>query len=377
MQRMPTAAIAVVWLIASGAAWAQPPSRRATTIEAIRAYPGFFHGQLVTVLGRVGGSEPNLVLATDAGSLRLIGDQHPREGPAEVRAVVYDIGRMNSDDPRLITLDVREAIQRAYGERWPRPGEEVVLHVTSAGAPAASAVSTAPPIRHVVLDPARFEGTAITVVGQFRGRNLYADLPDAPTSGRDDFVMRSGDASIWVTGLRPRGKGFNFDTTKRLDTGRWVRVSGTVRHGRGLAWLEGTRIELADAPTDEIVEVAGPPPPPAPLNVVFTSPTAGEVDVRLDAVIRVQLSRDVDPATLKDRIRVSYSPAESAERGEPQPPAVTFKVEWTPANRALVIRPSEPLERFRQVRVEFLEGIRGPDGSVLAPLTLTFSTGGS
>lgn len=377
MQRMPNTAIAMVWLIAASAAWAQPPARRAATIEAIRAYPGFFHGQLVTVLGRVAGREPDLSLTTDTASLRLVGREHPREGAVELRGVVYDIGRMNSDDPRLITLEAREWIQRMYGERWPRPGEEIVLHVTSAGPPPASAGSSAPPIRHVALDPGRYDGTAITVVGQFRGRNLYADLPEAPTSERDDFVLRSGDAALWVTGLRARGKGFNFDTTRRVDTGRWLRVSGTVRQGRGLVWMEGAKIELADAPANDIAEVAGPPPPPAPLNVVFTSPTAGEVEVRTDTVIRVQLSRDVDPATLKDRIRISYSPAESAERGEPQPPSVAFSVEWTPVNRALQIRPTQPLERFRQVRVEFLEGIRGPDGSVLAPLTIAFSTGGS
>jgi hypothetical protein len=180
-----------------------------------------------------------------------------------------------------------------------------------------------------------------------------------------------------VTGLRPRGQGFSFETTRRVDTGSWLRVTGTVRAGRGLSWVEGTSIALADAPSEDVAEVRVPAPPPPPLEVVFASPSEGETDVRLDASIRLQLSRDLDPGSLKDRVRLTYSAAESAERGEPQPPSITFAVNYTPVNRGLEIRPTQPLERFRQVRLEMLDGIRGPDGAMLKPFTLTFSTGGS
>lgn len=356
---------------------AQPPSRRATTVEAIRAYPGFFNAQLVTVLGQVTLSGSDLTLTTDAASIRLVGRERPNEGTSELRGVVYDIGRMNADDPRLLTLDVADSIRRAYGDRWPKPGEEIVLQVTSAGPPPPSVNASAPPIRHIALDPPRYDGTKVSVAGQFRGRNLYADLPDAPSGSREDFVLRSGDASVWVTGLRARGKGFSFDGTRRVDTGRWVRVTGTVRQGRGLVWMEGASIELAEPPTEEIAEVVGPPLPPPPLDIVFTSPTDGEVDVQSDVSIRLQFSRDVDPASLKDRIRISYLPAESAERADQPSEPVTFTTNWTPVNRALQIRPTQPLERFRQLRLELLEGIRGPDGAVLKPFMLTFSTGGS
>jgi Bacterial Ig-like domain len=356
---------------------AQPPMRRAATIEAVRTYAGFFHGQLVSLQGRVVTRALESTLTTDAASLRLVGRERLSEGASELRGVVYDIGRMNTDDPRLVTLELRDLIQREYGERWPKPGEEIVLQVTSAGPLPAPQSSAAPPIRHIVLDPLKYEGTKIVVVGQFRGRNLYADVPDSPTSSRDDFVLRSGDAALWVTGVRPRGKGFSFDPRRRVDTGQWVRVSGVVRQGRGLVWLEGTSIEIADATSEEVEEVAGPPLPPPPLDVVFTSPSEGEVDVRPDAVIRLQFSRDVDLASLKDRIRISYSPAESVQRGEAQPPPVTFGVNWTAPTRGLEIRPSQPLERFRQVRVELLDGIRGPDGAALRAFSLTFSTGGS
>jgi hypothetical protein len=113
------------------------------------------------------------------------------------------------------------------------------------------------------------------------------------------------------------------------------------------------------------------------VEVLFAAPSEGEADVRLDERIRLQLSRDLDPATLKDRIRITYSSSESRDRGEAQPPAVAFATNYTKENRALEIRPAQPWERFRTVKVEFLEGIRGTDGGAMAPFTLTFTTGGS
>ncbi len=369
---------ALAAIMVAPSALAQPPMRRATTVEAIRGYPGFFHTQPVVVVGRVTSRGEHVSLATDNGALRLVSKERPDEGAAEVRGVVYDIGRMNSDDPRLVTLELRDLVQQAYGDRWPRPGEELVLHVTSGAAAPAVAGSTLPSLRRIALEPERYAGQKVSVIGQFRGRNLYADLPEAPTtSERHDFVLRSLDAALWVTGVRPRGPTFNFETTRRVDTGRWVRVAGTVRAGRGLAWLEGTSIELADAPSEDVAEPPAPPPPPPPLDVVFSSPREGEADVRLDASIRLQLSRDLDPGSLKDRIRLAYSRTDSAERGEPQPPAIAFTINYTPVNRGLEIRPTEPLERFRQIRLELIEGVRGPDGALLKPFTLSFSTGGS
>ena len=88
----------------------------------------------------------------------------------------------------------------------------------------------------------------------------------------------------------------------------------------------------------------------------------------------MQLSRDLDPATLKDHVRLTYSLSDSKERGEAQPPAIAFTTNYTRENRALEIRPTEPLERFRLVKLEILEGVKGTDGGAMAPFTLTFTT---
>ena len=225
-------------------------------------------------------------------------------------------------------------------------------------------------MRTVALEPARFEGQRLTILGQFRGRNLFGDLPEAPLPAKFQFVLRSSDTALWVMNVQPKGKTFNFDPTKRLDAGRWVRVQGTVRTAKGLTWLEGTSIALAQAPAESVTEVAIAPPPAAPVEVLFTAPTEGETDVRLGERIRVQLSRDLNQASLKDHVRITYAKATTME-------SLAFATNYTKENRALEIRMTEPFEPFRLVQIEFLTGIKGTDGGALTPFTLTFTTGGS
>ena len=298
----------------------------------------------------------------------------PREGRVEARGQLLDIGRMSQDDPRLIPFNLLDRIRAAYQDRWPKPGEELILLLGGTAPPPAASDVTTPPLRALAMEPARFDGQKVTITGQFRGRNLFGDLPEAPAQNRYQFVLRSGDAAVWVMGVQPKGKTFNFDPSKRIDTGRWVKVQGTVRTAKGLTWLDGTSIDLAPAP-EETTEVAIDLPPPPPVEILFTAPTEGEADVRSTERIRMQLSRDLDPATLKDHVRLTYSAADSKERGEAQPPSIAFTTNYTKENRALEIRPTEPLERFRLVKMEILEGVKGTDGGAMAPFTLTLYDG--
>jgi len=227
--------------------------------------------------------------------------------------------------------------------------------------------SATPSIRALALEPGRFDGQKVSIVGQFRGRNLFGDLPEAPAQNRYQFVLRSSDAALWVMGVQPKGKTFNFDPNRRLDSGRWVKVEGTVHSAKGLAWIDGTSIDLAPAP-EETTEVAIDVPPPPPVEILFTAPAEGEEDVRTSERIRMQLSRDLDPASLKDRVRLSYAGGDTA--------AIAFTTNYTKENRALEIKPSEPLQPFRPVKLEMLEGVKGTDGGPMKPFTLTFTTGG-
>lgn len=349
---------------------AQPAARRATTIAALRSYPGFYHQQTVSVIGTVKAEgEESATLTTDEASIRLIAREVPREARLEARGTLLDIGRMSQDDPRLIPFNLLDRVRTRYPERWPRPGEELVLLLTATAPPPASAAADAPPLRTIAMDPGRFEGQRITILGQFRGRNLFGELPEAPAPGKWQFVLRSADAAIWVLGLQPKGKTFNFDPGKRIDTGRWVKVQGVARNAKGLTWLDGATIELTQAPEETTTEVEIAPPPP-PVEVLFTAPAEGETDVRVAERIRIQLSRDLDPASLKGRVRITYAKATSMD-------GLEYVATYAKENRALEIKLALPWEAFRLVKVEFLEGVKGTDGGALAPFTLTFTTGGS
>jgi hypothetical protein len=350
--------------------------RRATTIEALRSYPGFYHQQAVMVVGEIKGDQERATIGTEEGAITLIARETPREGKAEARGQFLDIGRMSQDDPRLIPFNLLERIRSAYQERWPKPGEELLLLLSSTAPPPAATSVTAPSLRAVAMEPERFADQTISLVGQFRGRNLFGDLPEAPVQHRHSFVLRSGDAAVWVTGVQPRGRDFSFDPARRLDTGRWVKIAGTVNSAKGLTWLEGTSIELAPEPA-QTTEVEIDLPPPPPVEILFTAPSEGEADVRLTERIRMQLSRDLNPETLKDRVRLTYSAADSKSRGEAEPPPIAFTTNYAPENRALEIRPTEPLERFRLVTLEILPGVKGTDGGDMLPFKLTFTTGGS
>ena len=365
-----------VTLLAAATLVAQPPVRRATTINALRSYPGFYHQQTVLVVGEIKGTIERATIGNDEGAIGLIARELPRDSKVEARGQFLDIGRMSQDDPRLIPFNLLERVRTAYQDRWPRPGEELLLILSSTVPPSGAADVSALPLRLVAMEPSRFENQRVAIVGQFRGRNLFGDLPEAPVQNRYSFVLRSGDAAIWVMGLQPKGRDFSFDPSRRLDSGRWVKVQGTVKTAKGLTWLEGTAIELTAEPQQTTTEVEINVPPP-PVEVLFTAPTEGEVDVRLTERIRVQLSRDLNPETLKDRVRITYAANDSRERGEAQPPSVALTTNYVKENRVLEIRPAEPLERFRLVTVEILPGVKGTDGGEMPPLKLTFTTGGS
>ena len=111
--------------------------------------------------------------------------------------------------------------------------------------------------------------------------------------------------------------------------------------------------------------------------MVFSAPTQDETDVALTTSVRIQFSRDIDQATLKGQIRVQYLDAQTVERGEPATPSAQFTAQYNAANRVLELKFAKPLERFRTVNVDLLDGILGTDKQPLKPFTLTFALGGS
>jgi len=369
-------------LACASAASAQPATRRATNLAALLAYPGFYHGRPIVIVGTVALDKDQLRVSDDGGSVQLLFKGTAPDGLDEIRGEFWDVGRMKSDDPRLGAMDLRATFRMEPDSPWPRPGEITAI---VASAVTSTSPPQAPSIRGIVLTPSRFQDQKVTITGQYSGRNLLGDLPDAPGRSRYDFVLRSADAAIWVANMRPRlrdatGKEFDLALDSRIDTSRWLTVQGSIKQGRGLQWLdaEAGSLALAKPPTEttadeEPVRVpAGPPP-----EVIFSAPTDDETDVMVSTSVRIQFSRDIDQTTLKGHIRARYLGSETVERGEPVTPTAEFTFQYNAAGRVLEIRFTKPLERFRTLKVDLLEGILGTDGQPLKPWTLTFSLGGS
>jgi Bacterial Ig-like domain len=353
--------------------YAQASSRLVTTAEALVASPVFFHGKQIVIRRDVEPAGQLMRLANTTKPVFVLWQSSPNAPHnSEVRGQFWDIGRLERNDSRFANVNFQPMLDAASNGQW--PSRDQVFLILNASA-VESALPDDPNLRALALAPDLYVGKGVTITGRFRGANLFADLPQgAGTKGRWDFVMQSADAAIWVSGVRPRGKGFDLDVTSRMDAGHWLKVAGTLRRDGPLPWIEATSIAEATAPAETAVEVAMPPPPQAVPQVVFSTPTADETDADAAGAIRIQFSRDMDPRTFGGHVKMSYSGP--APAGAPASPP-NFSIRYNEGTRALEIKPSSPLDRFRTVKVELLNGILSNiDNQPLAPYTLTFVTGG-
>jgi hypothetical protein len=365
-------------LAVATAASAQTATRRSTNLAALVAYPGFYHGRPILLVGTVTTTDSGLRVSDDSGSIRLLSKGPAPEGLDEIRGEFWDIGRMKPDEPQLAGYDLKRTFNVDPVGAWPRPGEVTAIIATAVSQ---AQLPAAPSIRAIALNPSRYVDQKVTVTGQFGGRNLFGDLPDSPGKSRYDFVLRSADAAIWVSGAQPKGKGFNLSLDARIDTGRWLDITGVVRMGRGLEWLDvgGDGIQLGKAPTDtppadtEPIRVSAAAPP----EVVFSTPTQDETDVSMSTSVRIQFSRDIDQSTIKGHVRVRYLESQTVERGEPTTPTAEFSTQYNAASRVLELKFTKPLERFRTIRIELGSDILGTDKQPLKPWTLSFDLGGA
>jgi hypothetical protein len=165
-------------MLAGGVVVAQPMSRRAVTIQALKTFPGFYNGQSVLMRAelRVEGERGSLASGEDTIPAFIRSDISG-SGVLEVRGEVWDIGRMQPEDQRFAGKNLRSLLGVDPSQTWPRPGELVVVNVTSA---ASADPLTAPSLRNIVLAPERYVDQRVTIQGQFRGRNLFGDQPQAP-----------------------------------------------------------------------------------------------------------------------------------------------------------------------------------------------------
>jgi len=353
-------------------AGAQPPDRIATTAHALVANSLFFNGKRIVVRHPVRQAGDLAELEGTAKPVYIFWKDRPTGAEGEIRGEFWDLGRMQEGDDRFSSYNFAPVIAAASNGRWPgRDQVFAILGATFVEGPA----PPAPSIRAIALAPDRFDGRTVTLVGRFRGRNLYGDLPQGISKSKWDFVLQSADGAVWVTGMRPKGKGFDLDPAARVDTGRWLEVTGVVSMSGSMPFITASAIQSATAP-QTLVEVPVPEQPRmAAPEVIFSAPVPDDHDVERSVRVRVQFSRDIDPRTIDGHVTVAYIPAAAA--GTPPPAVPSFTTVYNDVAHAIEIRFAQPLERFQQVKVEITEGIIALDRQGVKPWTLVFTTGGT
>lgn len=348
----------------------QAPQRHVTTAHALATWGHFFHGSQVSFLGTV--SDINGLAVTPLGEKQqavvLWEQAQATDGQVILRGTFVDLGRLEQNDPRLANIDTQKILDVLNDGRWPARDR---LYLLMGASHQKYEPSVQVNVRAIALDPARFAGKQVTVSGRFRGKNLLGDQPVSPGKSPHEYVIRVADASLWVSGLRPRGRGFTLDPDSRRDTREWVRVTGTVRHEPPLVWIEGKTIDLAKPETEPAAEAAPPLPPGPPPEIVFSAPLDGETGVATTVLLRVQFSRDIDPASLKDQVAVAYG---LRPDGTPPGPAPQATTKYVPANRSIEVRFNEPLAPFTTVIVAFGNEIKATDGVAMKPTRISFVT---
>ncbi len=220
-------------------------------------------------------------------------------------------------------------------------------------------------LEDLVTKPGKLDGKAVRVRGQFRGRNLYGDLPSASRKRSADWVIKDEVFAVWVTGKKAKGSGWEFDAGLKRDTGKWIEVIGRPNTVRGIVTIEAAEVSLSKAPSPTAQAAPPPPPPPRPKKpplVVFSLPLDRDRDVPPNTIFKIQFNKDMEESSFKGRVLLRYA-------GAPQPgdrELDAVKIDYDGGLRTLSIDPGDLLRPGRIVEIVLLPGIVDLDGLPLA-----------
>jgi len=221
-------------------------------------------------------------------------------------------------------------------------------------------------LEDLVMNVGRNDGRVVRVVGKFRGKNLYGDLPSRSRLDSDDWVIKDDVFAAWVTGRKPKGDGWALDASMRRDTNKWIAVTGRVESRRGITYLKALKLELVPEPATAVEPKAAPtptPPPPVPPVIVFSLPLDHEQDISPNSVFQVQFSKDMDEKSFAGHVALRY-------RGGLRPgdrPFDAVRLSYDGGRRALTVDPGDVLRPGREVELLLLPGIVDLEGLELAP----------
>jgi len=219
-------------------------------------------------------------------------------------------------------------------------------------------------LEDLVTKPEKYDGKTVNVRGQFRGENLFGDLPSSSRDRSSDWVIKDDLFAVWVTGKKPKGSGWSLDASLKRDTGKWLQIMGRVRVRNRVVTLEAIDVVLSKPPAVSVAAVKAeptPPPPPRPRRppvVAFSLPIDGERELAPDTVFQIQFTRDMDEASLKDRVLLRYA-------GRPQPgdnSLDAMRMSYDGGLRTLRVDPGDLLRPGRIVELVLLPGIVDIDG---------------
>lgn len=250
------------------------------------------------------------------------------------------------------------ALQGTFGViqfwSWAGPPEKL-------GKDAKVAVTT---LELLVTRAGKMDGQLVRVVGKFRGRNLFGDLPAKSMRRVDDWVIKDSLFAVWVSNKKPKGDGFELDPSIRRDSSRWVEVIGRPSTRNGVVVIDAAQVALTQPPTPK-AEAAPPPPPPErpkiPPMIVFSLPLDGESDFDFSGRIMVQFNNDMDEDSFKGRVGLRYEGA--AMPGDPG--FERMRVSYDPGSKALIVDPGAPILKGRVLDLVLLTGIVDIDGQPL------------
>ena len=332
-----------------GATWEASPAEIAET-------PAEFEGQAVRVRGRFEAAAGNAParLVDESGAAVFVAPD-----PDIARLVAVEARRWPGQTMELTGVVRRDVTASASAPRYVVSFWDFDASALPA-APAISADAMTLKLPALIANPDAVKDRLVRVVGQFRGRNLYGDLPTPAFRHRLDWVLKDERAAVWVTGRPPRGRDFKLDPDVQDDSRTWLEVVGHASVRDGQVVVRAEKVALVPAPSAARVKAvriaAGSSVRPV---VVFTLPLDGE-RVRSDARFLLQFNKYMDDDSFAGHVVLRYADAPAARF-----PAV--KLAYDEGKRALVIDPRVTLEPGRRVECLLLPGIVDADGLALVP----------
>jgi len=332
-----------------GSTWEASPGEIAES-------PAEFEGQAVRVRGRFEAASARAParLVDESGAVFVTAD------PDIARLVAVEARRWPGHD-----LEVTGVVRRDPTAPAPAPRYTVSFWDFDASAlpspPAIAADATALKLPELVANPDAIKGRRVRVVGQFRGHNLYGDLPAPPFRHRLDWVLKDDRTAVWVTGRAPQGRDFKLDPRAQDEARTWLEVVGHAIVRDGQVVLRAEKMALVPAPSAARVTAvriaAGRGVRPV---IIFTLPLDGE-RIRSDARFVIQFNKYMDDDSFAGHVELRY--ADSPAAGG----FATMKLAYDEGKRALVIDPGVALESGRPIECRLLPGIVDADGLALVP----------